>query len=230
MRPLRFAVGAVVLTVSLTAAARAEERVKGADLVQPGTAVEQLYPKLIPLPLSQDEIDLFLDRSGKVVAWAREHREEWKAIDKAKDAFTALAKLEVWKAVDLTSGEFIAVVIKLKIAQELESGNLDINMLKQQYQFMRGMLDNPQIPPDAKKDLQKNLGILKSMLEGFDNYPQDNRALYRSNKGKIDAALTAIEQIDKQGADKKDADGKGEAEAKPDADGDEHSDNAGGDR
>lgn len=204
MRTTRLALGAAALglTLSLAATAMAEQRVKGAEFVKPGTSVEQLYPQLIPLPITQEEIDLFLDRSGKVVAWAKEHKEQWKAIDKAPDAFTALAGLEVWKTVDLTSGEFIAVVIKLKIVQELESGNLDLIMLKQQYEFMRSMADNPQIPPESREELKKNLATLKSMLEGFENYPADNRTLYRSNKDKIDAALTAVESIGKDESNK----------------------------
>jgi hypothetical protein len=196
MHPIRTLAGAAALALVFAGPLQAEERVQGAELIKPGAAVEQLYPKLIPMPFTQSEIDLFLKESPGVVSWAKEHKTQWNAVDQADDTFEAIGALAVWDTVDLTSGEFIALVIKLKICQELTSGNLDVNMLKQQFAFMQQMMNDPNLPPASKAELQKNLGALESMIKGFETYPEDNKATYASNKEKVDEALASVEALD----------------------------------
>ena len=122
-----------------------------------------------------------------------EHETEWSAVNAADDTFTAIRGLALWETMEIGSNEFVAMFIKLKIVQELENGGIDVAMLRDQVQFMKGTLDDPNKPEESKTEMKKQLGMLDEMIAGLDNYPEGNRSTYATYKERIDDAITRFE-------------------------------------
>ncbi len=193
MRTTRVLVAVAALALLVSAPLQAAERVKGAELFIDGAQLGDIYPKFFSMPFDQGEVDLFLGNADKVIAWAAEHETEWSAVNEADDTFTAIRGLALWETMEIGSNEFVAMFIKLKIVQELENGGIDVAMLREQVQFMKGMLEDPNMPEQSKTEMKKQLGMLDEMIAGLDNYPEGNRSTYATNKERIDDAITRFE-------------------------------------
>lgn len=197
MRTTRVLAATVALALLVSAPLQAAERIKGAALFIDGAKLGAIYPKFFGLPFDQGEVDLFLGNTDKVIAWAAAHRTEWSAVDEADDTFTAIRDLALWETMEIGSNEFVAMFIKLKIAQELESGGIDVAMLREQVQFMRNMLVDPDRLEELKAETKKQLEMLDEMISGLDNYPEGNRSTYTTNKERIDDAISRFEAATK---------------------------------
>lgn len=197
MRTTRVLVAVAALTLLVSAPLQAAERVKGAELFIDGATLDTVYPQLIGIPFDQDEVDLFLGNIDEVVAWAATHKTEWNAIDEADDPFAAIRGLELWETLEVGPGEFTAMFMKFKTAQELESGGINATQLREQVQFLKGIIEDPNIPEESKAEMKKQVEMLDGMISSFESYPEGNRSTYTTNKERIDDALTRFEMAAK---------------------------------
>ena len=126
-----------------------------------------------------------------------EHREEWNRVDKSKNPIPATFALDVWKSVDLDAAEYIALAIKLTVAQGVLSGSIDAKKLEKQKEQMEKMINDPNLPEKSKADLKKGLNTVQQLIEALGNYPADNKRLFEENRKKLEEGLARFKRFGK---------------------------------
>lgn len=172
-------------------------RVVGADLFVDGADMDHVYARLAAAPLSQAEIDLFTGSMPAIEKWVAaspENREAWNAIDEEDDRFvSAVRKLPAWKAegVTIEAREFLAMISKLEVGLEVaEDGTEGILAdLDEQLTEIRAALEDDEVDPEERSDLEHARETVTLLRDGLKNYPAENTALVRKNEAAIESAL-----------------------------------------
>lgn len=196
---------ALIFAIALLAsAAVAQDRVRGAELLTEKTDARELIPQLLLLPIDAAEIEIFLDHSTPFAVWVKKHRRELD-FGQAQDAsgrIEALRLQPVWKSIGIGFEEFLALMLKLSLGlQVVELGKeVLIREMKAQEAPMLEVLArvNAIAEPRAedlalKADLEKDLRLLRGLIEGFRQYPEANLEAIRAKKKAVAAALNEIQ-------------------------------------
>lgn len=173
----------------------AEERVVGSKIISQQSSNEESWLSVIALPLTHSELDLFFANFDAIERWAKAHQKEWSAANSHEH----VRQFGVWKKVDMTADEWIALVIKLLQAQYVAKGGLDVAVAeaKKTVQDSESLLQDPDLPEENKQEIKTALSNLKEMITKSENYPSENLRIYEANKAKIDDAFVRLYRIGK---------------------------------
>ncbi len=200
MKPFRLLAVLALLCLGLAPSSFAKERIKGTNLIKPGASNKEIYLALISVPITEGEVSLFLGSVDEVIDWAQSHKKEWNEANTATDTVNAFAALPVWKEVDLSSKEFLAMLLKLLIARELSSPDVNTANLRRNLKAVKDKLDDPNLSTEKRRELLIAGIALAKLINDIENYPEANKRIYTTNKAKIDAVLDKVMELEENKA------------------------------
>ncbi len=190
------AVTSIALSGILVCGATAAPRVAGASLLEKAKRVEDVLYDLLAQPLTQAEVDLFLQHAGSVLTWAEANAEEWLAADESENPLETIRGFAIWNQVDVSSAEFVSLVGKLMFAKEFSDDPMNELALKQEMAQISAMYNSGQLTEQQAQQVKEVMAQMTGLLKVLQNGAQENVMLYKKNKTDIDAALDRFEAID----------------------------------
>jgi hypothetical protein len=169
-------------------------RVVGADLLTDGTDPEVVVPELIRTRLTANEFALFKADCPTILNWAQVNRERWASARNAdrREKIARFGKLAIWKEVNITHREFLAVQVKLMFAQRFSLYGIDsqVKEVQDQIEILNHLLTKPgEMTVEERDEKRMSVAVYEDLIRAMRAYPKENLNVYLDHRQWIDQAL-----------------------------------------
>ncbi|MBF0217344.1 MAG: hypothetical protein HQL30_10175 [Candidatus Omnitrophica bacterium] len=172
-------------------------KVAGAELLGGGVSFDDAYPGIIGLPLTQEEVDLFIGAIGPIEEWVGLNSAAWNAVGSSGDFLKDLKILPVWETLGLGGAEFMTVLVKINTARDISSGTLSAAKMKEQLERYRAHLNDNGLFIGDLAVIKQQITNLEKVVEALEKYPTENIRIYEANKATIVAGVDRFNRIGK---------------------------------
>lgn len=187
----------------------AAERVGGASLIAECDDLQSVLFDVVGNDLKQSEVDLLLENADDVFAWANENSEQWLSADSSENPWRAIESFPLWREVEITGAEFVAIVSKLMFYSEYQNMAINAESIIAERDQMRGFLESPELPADARPQVEAMIKQADGMIHIIENVLPNNKPVFAKNKEAIDGFLEQMESVGE--SDESDEDEMGDA-------------------
>ncbi len=195
MRIRAIAMAAVVF-LAATSSLAAQHRVEGAAVVERSASLTDVFTGVIPLALTQADVDYLIASMDPVVAWAAEHREEWDAVGQPDgDELALVRQLDVWRSTGVSSADFVAALVKVQTARQLATQGYNVDLLRQQLTMAEEALASGEVPAEQREGVEQQLSTMRGLIVALEAYPEENLAVYETNAEALDTALNKFNAV-----------------------------------
>ncbi|MCH6259079.1 hypothetical protein MLD52_21160 [Puniceicoccaceae bacterium K14] len=183
-----------VATVGIQAA---EERVAGAAVISESEEFESVLMEVVKLPLTQKEVDLLIANKAEILAWADENAEQWLSADDAENPWRVIQNFPVWRDVEISAAEFMAVASKVMFVSEYagQADPVSLESMKAEKQQMLAFLESSELPDQAKPQVEAMLKQVDEMIDVVENVLPKSQPVFLKNKETLNDFLSRMEGV-----------------------------------
>lgn len=192
---IRAVYGFLSVTFLLSVCPGAEERVKGAGLIEGSGTVEELLFELAKLPLEKKEIEWFLRDSEVVLSWAGENGDQWIHADDSDRPLDVIRAFPVWNQIASTASEMVATLAKLLFLREYLQEPDQLKGLKSEIAQMKKALESGRLTGYVREMAEREIEKKQQLVDILEVTGPRNLKLYMENQGRIDPVLDRFGQI-----------------------------------